>query len=88
MKRSDSFYLRKIDNIFFLYPSDDLEEDEKKMVILNESSAFLWEKMTESFTADELVNALLDRYNVSDEIARQHVTEFISFLSENGCLSN
>ena len=88
MKRSASFYLRKIDNIFFLYPSDDLEEDEKKMVILNESSAFLWEKMADSFTADELVNALLDRYNVSDEIARQHVTEFISFLSENGCLSN
>ena len=44
--------------------------------------------MADSFTADELVNALLDRYNVSDEIARQHVTEFISFLSENGCLSN
>ena len=88
MRRNDSFYLRKIDDIFFLSPSDDLEEDEKKMVILNESSAFLWGKMADSFTADELVNALLDRYNVSDEIARQHVTEFISFLSENGCLSN
>ena len=88
MKRNDSFYLRKIDDIFFLSPSDDLEEDEKKMVILNESSAFLWGKMADSFTADELVKALLDRYNVSDEIARQHVTEFISFLSENGCLSN
>ena len=88
MRRNDSFYLRNIGDTFFLAPSDDLEENEKKIVILNESSAFLWEKMTESFTADELVNALLDRYNVSDEIARQHVTEFISFLFENGCLSN
>ena len=88
MKRNDSFYLRNVDDIFFLTPSDDMEENEKKIVILNESSAFLWEKMADSFTADELVNALLDRYNVSDEIARQHVMEFISFLSENGCLSN
>ena len=88
MKRNDSFYLRNVDDIFFLTPSDDMEENEKKIVILNESSAFLWEKMTESFTANELVNALLDRYDVSDEIARRHVAEFISFLSENGCLSN
>ena len=42
MKRNDFFYLRNIDDIFFLSPSDDLEENEKKIVILNESSAFLW----------------------------------------------
>lgn len=86
MKRNELFYLRNIDDVFFLSPSDDLEENKKGMIILNESSAFLWDNMVEGFTIDSLVKALSDRYEVSNEIATVHVTEFVSFLFENGCL--
>ena len=86
MKRNELFYLRNIDDVFFISPSDDLEENKKGMIILNESSAFLWDNMVEGFTIDSLVKALSDRYEVSNEIATVHVTEFVSFLFENGCL--
>ena len=88
MKRNNLFFLRNIGDTFFLVLSDDLEENEKRIVVLNESSAFLWKKMENSFTVDDLVIALSERYEVSNEVAHQHVTEFISFLFENGCLNN
>lgn len=86
MKRNELFYLRNIGDIFFLSPSDDLDENKKRIVVLNESSAYLWEKMVNGFTIDSLIIALSDRYDVSNETAALHVTEFISFLFENGCL--
>ena len=86
MKRNELFYLRNIGDIFFLSPSDDLDENKKRIVVLNESSAYLWEKMVNGFTIDSLIRALSDRYDVSNETAALHVTEFISFLFENGCL--
>ena len=86
MKRNELFYLRNIGDVFFLSPSDDLAENKKRLVILNESSAYLWNKMVNDFTIDSLVKAITDKYNVSDEIAFLHVTNFISFLIENGCL--
>ena len=86
MKRNSSFYLMKVDNIFFLTPSDNLKESDKKLVLLNETSAFLWDKMEDDFTIDKLVNATCDVYNVSYKNAYQCVIDFIEFLIENKCL--
>ena len=86
MKRNENYSLRNIYEIYFLSPSDDMDDSNKKLVILNETSAFLWKRMGDSFTVDGLVKALSDRYEVSSEIAYQHVVDFISFLSTNGCL--
>lgn len=86
MKRNKYYYLKKVDNIFFLSPSDNLKESDKKLVLLNETSAFLWDIMEDDFTVDELVNTICDVYNVSYEKAYQSVTHFVSFLVENGCL--
>ena len=86
MKRSKFYYLKKVDNIFFLFPSDNLKENDKKLVLLNETSAFLWERMENSFTIDELVNNICEVYSVSYENAYQSVNDFITFLVENGCI--
>lgn len=86
MKRSDKYFLRNIAEDFFLVPADDVEENEKKLIFLNETSAFLWNRMKTDCSADDLTKSLLDRFNVSEDIASQHVMDFISFLSENGCL--
>ena len=86
MKRNKFYYLKKVDNIFFLSPSDNLKENDKKLILLNETSAFLWGKMENTFTIDELVNSICEVYNVSRENAYQSVNDFISFLVENGCI--
>ena len=86
MKHSDKYFLRNIAEDFFLVPADDVEENEKKLIFLNETSAFLWNRMGTGCSPDDLTKSLLDQFNVSEEIASQHVMDFISFLSENGCL--
>ena len=86
MKRNEHYYLRNIAETFFLTPSDDIQEDDKKLVFLNETGVFLWEKLEKNCQIVDLEDALLDCYNVDKSIAHQHVADFISFLSENGCL--
>ena len=42
MKRNEHYFLRQIADTFFLVPSDEIQHEEKKMVFLNETGAFLW----------------------------------------------
>lgn len=86
MKRNEEYILRNIADTFFLFPSDSIKENDKKLVFLNETSVFLWKKMEKSCTLDDLVKAISDQYDVTEGIALRHVADFISFLSKNGCL--
>ncbi len=86
MKRSDSFFLRNTGDVFFLLPSDDASQSDRKVIFLNETGAFLWKKLEKNCTIDDLVQAISDHYDVSNDIAHQHVSDFLSFLSDNGCL--
>lgn len=84
MKRNANYFLRNIGDTFFLYPSDELQD--KKLVFLNETSAFLWDKLKEECSTDDLVKALLKYYNVEEKDAYPQVEGFIAFLFENGCM--
>lgn len=58
-----------------------------KMLSLNESAAYLWEQVTgRDFTEDDLTNLLTDRYEVSEEKAREDVREMVTIWQENGML--
>ena len=86
MKRNEQFFLRRIGDSSFLIPSDDLAPEEKKIILLNETSVFLWNEMGKGCGTEDLVKALTDRYDVPADDVNRQISEFISFLSENGCL--
>lgn len=86
MKCNKSYCLRNIGKTYFLVSSDEFEKDENELILLNETSAFLWEEMGKSCSVDDLVKAIINQYDVAESIAYKHVADFISFLSENGCL--
>jgi len=88
MKRNNKYYLRNIADTFFLYPSDDINEIDKKLVFLNETSAFLWKQMEEDCTIGDLVKALIEKYSVQENVATQHITDFVAFLESNGILDS
>ena len=83
MKRNSHFAFRKYGDTCFLKSSNTLEG---KIIFLNETSTFMWEKMEDGFSADDLVKALMSVYNVDEKVAEHDVSEFISFLKLNGCL--
>jgi len=58
-----------------------------KMIVLNETAAFLWEKLEgKNFSLDDMVALLLDTYDVSEDIARRDAQALADKLAENGIL--
>lgn len=56
------------------------------MVKLNEVAAFLWEQMQEETDETQLLKAVLEQYDVSEEKAKQDIQKFVKTLAENGIL--
>ena len=61
-------------------------ETEDKMVTTNKTGAFLLEMLKQEHTREELVAALLDKYAVTEETAKEHVRLFVEGLEELGFL--
>lgn len=85
MKLKEGFLLRKVGGQTVVLPSGD-ELDLNMMITLNETGAFLWERLNEETSEDVLVAALLAEYEVDVDTARKAVREFVRKLNENGFL--
>jgi hypothetical protein len=77
MKIKENFLLRKISDSYVVVPVGDAVVDFSGLINLNESGAFLFEKLQKGATEDELVQALLGEYNVAEDVARADVQKFI-----------
>ena len=86
MRRSDCFFMRRVGDTYFLQSQDAMEKREKKIVFLNETSAFLWNSLERCDTVEDLEQLLFDNYEVEKDKAKKDVSGFLSFLSENGCI--
>ena len=56
------------------------------MITVNETGAFLWEKLSEEITEEALLAAMLDEYEVDEETAKADIAEFIKLLDDNDLL--
>ena len=56
------------------------------MIKLNETGEFLWMELSEGASEESLVQALLSRYDVTEELAKQDVNEFIEILKKPGII--
>ncbi len=82
MKIKENFLLRKISDSFVVVPVGDAVVDFSGLINLNESGAFLFERLQKGADEDDLVNALLGEYDVTEEIARADVRGFIKKARE------
>ena len=56
---------------------------------INESSAFLWEKMKKGASEEELIAAVMEEYDIDDpEEIRKAILSFIKQMEETGYLLN
>lgn len=47
------------------------------LITLNETGAFLWKKLAEGCSYDELLQSLLDEYEVDEETAKNGIDAFL-----------
>lgn len=86
MKIKDGFVLREVAGDTVVLPSGDLEIN--AMITLNESAAFLWKRMQQETTVEELVKAVLENYpEVDKDTAVLAVEGFVAQLKENDFLA-
>lgn len=82
MKIKENFLLRKISDVYVVVPVGSAVVDFSGLVNLNESGALLFEKLQKGAEEQDLVEALLEEYDVSEEIACADVKKFIKKVKD------
>ena len=80
MKLKYGFVLREMAGEYLAVPFDERYKDVGGLVSLNESGAFLWKKLSEEISEEELVSAVVAEYEVSEDEAKEAVSLFIGSL--------
>ena len=86
MKMKEGFLLRQVAGQTVVLPIGG-DMDLNMMITLNETGAFLWEKLQEETDEAALVAALLAEYDVDEATAKQAVDGFVAKLNDNGFLA-
>ena len=85
MKLKEGFLLREIAGRVVVVPSADTL-DLSLMISLNGTGRFLWERLEKGASHEQLVAALMDAYEVTEELAEKDVSAFVEKLRQNNCL--
>lgn len=86
MRIISEFEIVKMADNYILVPVGDQIDKFNGTVVLNETSAFLIEKLRNNRTIDELIGLLIDEFDVSYEIAQIDVKAFIEKIHRIGIM--
>lgn len=85
MKLKEGFILRSICGEHVVVGEGLAQVNFNKMLSLNESAAYLWEAVAgREFTKEEMVQLLLDKYEVTPERAAEDVDNLLKVWIEQG----
>ena len=82
MKIKQGFMLREVAGNFVVVAVGEASKKFNGVINLNESGAFLWKQLTSETTMDKLLEALLNEYKVSEEVAKNDIEKFVNKLKE------
>ena len=86
MKIEKEYILREIAGDYIIVPVRATALEFNGMITVNETGAFLWEKLREGTTKEELLHAMLEEYEVSEKEAEADIQEFLQMLQKNKIL--
>ena len=86
MKVNSEYVMREIAGDTILIPIGDTFNNFNGLVILNELAKFIWEKMPQAKDEEELLNYILDEYEVEREVAKADLDEFLEMLKKENII--
>ncbi len=86
MKVKDGFILRKVAGESIVITVGEAARSFNGMVKLNETGAFLWEKLSKETTREQLISDMLEEFDVDKTIAERDIDAFISAMANAGFL--
>ena len=86
MKVEKEFVLREIAGDYVIIPTGKTVLSFKVLITVNEVGADLWKMLQSDVTFEDLVQGILDIYDVDEETAKEDIQEFLDTLVEGGIL--
>lgn len=86
MKIKPEFHLKKISGQNVVCCENSVSSP-MNSIVLTETAAFLWEQISQKdMGKEQLLNALLDRFEISTVLALNDIDIFVKTLKENGII--
>lgn len=82
MKIKKDFVLRKVADIFVVVPVNSLTLDFNGIINLNETGAFLFKLLQDGAEKQDLVDKMLEEYEVEPERASADIDRFLEKVKE------
>ena len=86
MKAKEGFVVRHILDEYVLLPTGDNISCFNGTILLNSVSAFIWEKLQHQISKEDLLQAVLDEFEVSRPIAAADLDNLLTALKSYGVL--
>lgn len=86
MKRNPNFLMREVAGSYVVVPVGEATRTFPGMMRLNPSGKLLWELLEQEQSEQSLIEALLERYDVSVEVASKDVAAFLENIRSVGAL--
>ena len=86
MKITKEYILREIAGDYIIIPTGKTVLDFNGLITLNEVGVSLWKMLQNEVTFDELVQGVLDEYDVEPAVAREDIQEFLDQLVSGGIM--
>lgn len=87
MRVQKDFVLREIAEDYVIIPTGKTVLEFNGLITVNEVGAFLWNMLQNEVTFEELVQGILDEYDVEESVAREDIQEFLNELVKGGILT-
>ena len=81
MKLNGTFTLREIAGEILVIPVGQTALDLNGMIVLNPVSRVIWECLEKGTDREQLLKAILDRFDVDESVAKEDMESFLSELS-------
>ena len=87
MKLKTGFILRNICDSYVVVAVGSRATEHRGMIKLNETGAFLWKKLEQDRTREDLVRAMVAEYEVDEATAGEGIDGFLKLLQESDLLA-
>ena len=82
MKIKKDFVLREIAGEYILIPTGTTTQEFNGLITINDVAAFIWKNIENVSSIDEMINLVLDEYEVEEDVVRNDIQEFVNQLKK------
>ena len=88
MKVKSGYILREVAGNYIVVAVGEEAMDFNGLITTNETGAFLWNKLSNDISENDLVSAMLEEYEIDQETAADDISAFLLKLKEAELLIN